>query len=132
MKNAENARTLAEMFTHAHFQDWKNRNSWAGHGACSSRHVLSKPGPISAASAVASCSWNRQRRKLFAEFVTAKRLVCKNGHTLVEPLSRVFYMVSVSTYFFVDERSFFRRALARIALTIHDFRREMSALLTDP
>ena len=47
-----------------------------------------------------------QRRKLFIEFVTAKRLVCKNGHSLVEPPSRVFYTVSVSAYLFVGERFF--------------------------
>ena len=31
--------------------------------------------------------------KLIVEFVTTKRLVCKNGHSLFEPPSRVFYTV---------------------------------------
>ena len=44
--------------------------------ACSSRHVRSEPGAISAASAVPSCGWNywrRKRRRLFVEFVTQWR-----------------------------------------------------------
>ena len=69
--------------------------------------TASRACPISAASAVASCSWNYwRRRRLFVKFVTAKRLsarmatrwssrrvrhykevVCKNGHSLVEPSS---------------------------------------------
>ena len=39
--------TLPEIFTHAQLPDFKNRNSWAGHGQRarrSSRHVLSEPG----------------------------------------------------------------------------------------
>ena len=44
--------------------------------------------------------------KLFVEFVTAKRLVCKNGHPLVEPPSRVFYTVSVSACLFVGKQFF--------------------------
>ena len=75
--------------------------------ACLSRHVRSEPGTISAASAVASCSWNSQRRRLFVEFVTAKRFVCKNGNSLVEPPPRVFYTVSVSGCLFVGEQFFF-------------------------
>ena len=48
--------------------------------------------------------------KLIVEFVTTKRLVCKNGHSLVEPPSRVFYTVSVSACLFVAER-FFQKSL---------------------
>ena len=48
----------------------------------------------------------RKTRKLFIEFVTAKRLVCKNGHSLVEPPSRVFFTVAVSVCLFVGERFF--------------------------
>ena len=44
--------------------------------------------------------------KLIVEFVTTKRLVCKNGHSLVEPASRVFYTVSVSACLFVGEQFF--------------------------
>ena len=58
---------LVQIFTHAHLPDFKNRNSWAGHGQCarrSSRHVLSELGPILAASAVASCGWNYWQRRL--------------------------------------------------------------------
>ena len=44
--------------------------------------------------------------KLIVEFVTTKRLVCKNGHSLVEPPSRVFYTVSVSACLFVGNRFF--------------------------
>ena len=44
--------------------------------------------------------------KLIAEFVTTKRLVCKKGHSLVEPPSRVFYTVSVYACLFVGERVF--------------------------
>ena len=46
------------------------------------------------------------KRKLVVEFVTTKRLVCKNGHSLVEPPSRVFYTVSVSACLFVGEGLF--------------------------
>ena len=44
--------------------------------------------------------------KLIVEFVTTKRLVCKNGHSLVEPPFRMFYTVSVSACLFVGERFF--------------------------
>ena len=44
--------------------------------------------------------------KLIFEFVTTKRLVSKNGHSLVEPPSRVFYTVSVSACLFLGERFF--------------------------
>ena len=46
------------------------------------------------------------------EFVTTERLVCKNGHSLVEPPSRVFYTVSVSACLFVGER-FFQKVYGR-------------------
>ena len=41
-----------------------------------------------------------------------KRLVCKNGHSLVEPPSRVFYTISVSACLFVGER-FFQKVYGR-------------------
>ena len=41
-----------------------------------------------------------------------KRLVCKNGHSLVEPPSRVFYTVSVSAWLFVGQR-FFQKVYGR-------------------
>ena len=50
--------------------------------------------------------------KLIVEFVTTKRLVSKNGHSLVEPPSRVFYTVSVSACLFVGER-FFQKVYGR-------------------
>ena len=59
--------TLAEILTHAHLQDFKHRDSCAGCGQRargSSCRVLSEPGPISAASAVASCGWNYWQRRL--------------------------------------------------------------------
>ena len=79
---------LAEIFTHAHSLDIKNRNSWA----------------LLEAAAETTGIW--EGRKLFVKFVTAKRLVCKNGHSLVEPPSRVFYTVSVPACLFVSERFF--------------------------
>ena len=57
-------------------------------------------------------------------FVTVKRLVCKNGHSLVEPPSRVFYTVSVSACLFAGER-FFQKVYGRPLLSpsaIHTFR----------
>ena len=54
----------------------------------------------------------KKTRKLIVEFVTTKRLVCKNGHSLVEPPSRVFYTVSVSACLFVGER-FFQKVYGR-------------------
>ena len=81
-------RTLAEMFTHAHLLDFKSRNSCANSGlvTCAARQALLT------ASAVASCCSNWQRRRLFVKCVTitAKKSVCKNGHSLVDPPSRVF------------------------------------------
>ena len=112
--------TLGEIFTHAQLLDFKNRNSWAGPGAASvlvDHHVRSEPKPdlSSLASAVANCGRNyccmlvdqlaKKTWKLIVEFVTTKRLVCKNGHSLVEPPSRV-YTVSVSACLFVGERLF--------------------------
>ena len=44
--------------------------------------------------------------RAIVELVTTKRLVCKKGHSLVEPPSRVFYTVSVSACLFVGERLF--------------------------
>ena len=44
--------------------------------------------------------------KRSVELITTKRLVCKYGHLLVEPPSRVFYTVSVSACLFVSERFF--------------------------
>ena len=60
--------------------------------------MCSQPGPISPASTVASYGWNYwQRKELFVEFVTVKRLVCKNGHLLVEPgtVLRVLYGIGL-------------------------------------
>ena len=50
--------------------------------------------------------------KLIIEFVTTKWLVCKYGHSLLEPPSRVFYTVSVSACLFVGER-FFQKVYGR-------------------
>ena len=50
--------------------------------------------------------------KLIVEFLTTKRLVSKNGHSLVEPPSRVFCTVSVSACLFVGER-FFQKVYGR-------------------
>ena len=54
----------------------------------------------------------KKTSKLIVEFVTTKRLVSKNGHSLVEPPSRVFYTVSVSACLFVGER-FFQKVYGR-------------------
>ena len=109
--------TLGEIFTHAQSLDFKNRNSWAGPGAARvlvDQHVRSKPRPdlssqrccklrlkLLLVDQLAKKTW-----KLIVEFVTTKRLVCKNGHSLVEPPSHVFYTVSVSACLFVGERIF--------------------------
>ena len=58
------------------------------------------------------------------EFVTAKRLVCKNGHSLVKPPSRVLYTV-IGLRMFLRRRTILSKSLrapARVALTIHTFR----------
>ena len=52
--------------------------------------------------------------------VTAKRLVCKNGHSLVELPSRV--TASVSKCLFVGERFFFTGARSRLALDFQTLR----------
>ena len=124
--------TLGEIFTHAQYSISKTATAELGRArlACSSINTCARseprPGPgihpISAASAVANCVWNYYQRlvdqlakktwKLIVEVVTTKRLVCKNGHSLVEPPSRVFYTVSVSACLFVGER-FFQKVYGR-------------------
>ena len=117
--------TLGEIFAHAQLLDFKNRNSWAGPGAASvlvDQHVRSGPEtrsqqppllqtaaepPILLVDQLAKKTW-----KLIVEFVTTKRLVSKNGHSLVEPPSRVFYTVSASACLFVGER-FFQKVYER-------------------
>ena len=89
--------------------------------------VLMSRMAASRASAVESCGWNYwygEGRRLFAEFVTAKRLVSKNGHSLVEPPYRVFfYTVSVPHVSSSANDSFKSLpAAAHVALTIHTFR----------
>ena len=112
--------TLGEIFAHAQLLNFKNRNSWAGPGAASvlvDQHVrMQRAETQSQQSALlqtaaettagGSTHWQLAKKtwKLIVEFVTAKRLVCKNGHSLVEPPSRVFYTVSVSACLFVGEQ----------------------------
>ena len=118
--------TLGEIFTHAQLLDFKNRNSWAGSGTASvlvDLHVRSEPRPdLTVLSSQRCCKLRlklllvdqlaKKTWKLLVEFVTKKRLVCKNGHSLVEPPSRVFYTVSVSPCLFVGER-FFQKVFGR-------------------
>ena len=120
--------TLGEIFAHAQLLNFKNRNSWAGPGAASvlvDQHVRmqraetqsQQPALLQTAAettAGGSTHWQLAKKtwKLIVEFVTTKRLVCKNGHSLVEPPSRVFYTVSVSACLFVGER-FFQKVYGR-------------------
>ena len=62
--------------------------------------------------------------KLIVEFVTTKRLVCKNGHSLVEPPSRVFLYgiglcMSLRRWTILSKSL---RAPVPVNLTIHTFR----------
>ena len=117
--------TLGKIFTHAQLLAFKNRNSWAGLGAASvliDQHVRSEPRPdlSSQRCSVANCGWNycwwinwqRRLESWSSSSSLQKRLVCKNGHSLVEPPSRDFYTVSVSACLFVGER-FFQKVYRR-------------------
>ena len=130
--------TLGEIFTHAQLLDFKNRNSWAGPGAASvlvDHHVRSQP-RLDLSSQ--RCCKLRLKLLLHAggstgkedlkadraivEFVTTKRLVCKNGHSLVEPPSRVF---GISLCMSLRRRTTLSKSLrapAPVDLTIHTFR----------
>ena len=102
-------------FTHAQLLVFKNHNSWARRSSRAQRAE-----PDLSASAVCKLRLKlllvdqlaKKTRKLIVEFVTTKRLVCKNGHLLVEPPSRVFYTASVSACLFVGER-FFQKVYGR-------------------
>ena len=96
--------TLGEIFTHAQSLNLKNRNSWAGRARRSPR-ALQRAEPARSQRAVVACKLRlkllladqpaKKTWKLIVEFVTTKRLVCQNGHSLVEPPSRVVYGIGL-------------------------------------
>ena len=117
--------TLAEIFTHAQLLDFKNHNSWAGRGQRarrSSSHVLSEPGTIAAASAVASYGRNYWQRILES---CSSSSSLQRGWSLVgrATVPRVLYGIGLRMS--VRRRTILSQSLrapARVALTIHTFR----------
>ena len=83
--------TCANVYACA-FSSFQNGNSWAGHRlrACHVRSAASQATELSLSGQQCSCcklqqTLAKKKAFVFVWLVTAKKLVCKNGHSLVQP-----------------------------------------------